>query len=64
MSDTEAQARRVYLIVCRDCDRLDDPLPIPFETAAARGKWAAAHTLGTGHDHWLVFDVPEPRRGD
>jgi hypothetical protein len=46
-----------YLLVCRECfDLDDDPLVIPFESAEARGKWAAAHTRGTGHDRWYVED--------
>lgn len=48
-----------YVLVCRDCGDPDRPLPMPFESAAARGKWAAEHTRGTGHDHWLVLDQPK-----
>lgn len=51
----------IYLINCRDCDdQCSRPLTIPFESAAARGKWASEHTAGTGHSRWLVRD--EPRR--
>jgi hypothetical protein len=54
---TDEQDQRVYyVLVCRDCGDGDDALPIPFESAAARGRWAAAHTQGTGHDRWLVLD--------
>ncbi len=30
-----------YLLVCRECDDPERPLPIPFESPAERGKWAA-----------------------
>ena len=36
-----------------------EPLPMPFESPAERGKWAAAHTAGTGHDSWFVIDQTE-----
>lgn len=51
-----------YLLVCLDCGEVvdDDALVMPFESAEARGKWAAAHRRGTGHDRWWVKD--EPRR--
>lgn len=43
-----------YLLICRECDpKLQ--LPMPFESAEARGKWAAAHTGGTGHDRWWMY---------
>jgi hypothetical protein len=45
-----------YVLVCRLCGNGD--LPMPFESAEARGKWASAHTKGTGHDRWLVVDQP------
>jgi hypothetical protein len=46
-----------YLLVCRACGDLDDdPLVLPFESAEARGRWAAEHTRGTGHDRWYVED--------
>ena len=48
-----------YLLACRQCGDPDRPLPIPFESPAARGKWASGHTAGTGHDRWIVKDVPE-----
>lgn len=44
-----------YVLVCRDCDG-DDPHPIPFPTAAKRGRWASEHTKATGHSSWLVLD--------
>jgi hypothetical protein len=57
-----------YLLVCRQCGDLelgpsgevvsDNALFMLFDTAEARGKWATAHTRGTGHDHWFVFDQP------
>lgn len=46
-----------YVLFCRECDG-DDPLPIPFESAEARGRWASEHTKATGHDRWLVLDQP------
>lgn len=48
-----------YTIVCRECNPdPEDMLIMPFETAQARGEWAAAHTKGSGHDRWLVLDQP------
>lgn len=47
-----------YLIVCRDCGEGDDALVMPFDTAGARGKWAAEHKSGTGHDRWIVTEEP------
>ena len=46
-----------YLLVCRDCG--DGKLVMPFASAAERGKWAAEHTEGTGHDNWFVKDDGE-----
>ncbi|GAY12048.1 hypothetical protein [Pseudonocardia sp. N23] len=49
----------MFLLWCRVCE--PEPSPdnvMPFESPAERGKWAAEHTRGTGHDRWLVFDVP------
>lgn len=43
-----------YVLVCRECRPV---LPIPFESAEERGRWAAEHTRGTGHDQWFVKDV-------
>lgn len=45
------------LLVCRACG--DGDLVMPFESPAERGKWAAAHRNGTGHDSWWVADSPE-----
>lgn len=45
-----------YLLVCLECGDPERPLPIPFGSPAERGKWAAAHTRGTGHDNWRVWD--------
>jgi hypothetical protein len=44
-----------FVLVCRICT---PELPMPFPSAEARGKWAAAHTRGTGHDSWIVIDQP------
>lgn len=49
-----------YLLVCRECGDPERPLPIPFESPAARGKWAAEHTQATGHDRWIVKDERRP----
>lgn len=51
---------RFFLLWCKVCT--PDPQPgnaMPFDSAAERGKWAGAHTRGTGHDSWLVIDTPE-----
>lgn len=44
----------LYVLICRECS---PELPIPFPTPAERGRWAAAHTAGAGHDTWLVIDI-------
>lgn len=50
-------AETFYLLVCRECgDPDDDPVILPFKSAEDRGKWATAHTKGTGHDRWYVKD--------
>jgi hypothetical protein len=33
---------------------------MPFETPAARGKWADRHRDSTGHDRWWCPDITEP----
>jgi hypothetical protein len=43
-----------YLLVCRECGNGD--LVMPFGSPAERGKWAGAHTRGTGHDLWFVTE--------
>jgi hypothetical protein len=45
-----------YVLVCRDCQPL---LPMPFPSAAERGRWAAEHTRASGHDNWFVIDQPD-----
>lgn len=49
-----------YLLVCRECepDQAPGAAVIPFGSAEERGKWAAAHTRGTGHQTWWVHDQP------
>ena len=47
-----------YLLVCLLCE---PRLTIPFLSAEERGKWAAAHRDGTGHDRWQVTE--ETREG-
>jgi hypothetical protein len=44
-----------FVLFCRVCDP-DLEMPIPFTTPEARGRHAAAHRDGTGHDAWLVVD--------
>jgi len=44
-----------YLLICRECGNGD--LAMPFGTPDERGKWAGAHTRGTGHDRWFVTEV-------
>jgi hypothetical protein len=44
-----------FVLICRDCG---GDLPMPFASPEERGRWAAAHRTGTGHDHWLVIDQP------
>jgi hypothetical protein len=51
------RVRVFYLLVCLECEvEPTRPSPIPFESAEARGKWAAEHTRGTGHERWWVED--------
>lgn len=47
-----------YLLACLECapDHADEPVVMPFGSAEERGKWAAAHRDGTGHDRWLVTE--------
>lgn len=52
-----------YVLVCRDCGDPEKPLPMPFSSPEERGKWASAHTKGTGHDRWLVVDQEVPDDG-
>jgi hypothetical protein len=50
---------QVFLLLCRECST---DVPIPFDSAEARGKWAAGHRDATGHDTWWVHDhTPTPR---
>jgi hypothetical protein len=52
---TEAASREFYLLVCRECGSGD--LVMPFGSQEERGRWAGAHTRGTGHDRWFVTDT-------
>ena len=45
----------LFFLSCRECDT-DPEAPIPFDSAEARGKWAAAHRDSTGHDTWWCHD--------
>lgn len=47
---------RTYLLLCLLCE---PPLPMPFGSAEERGKWAAAHRDGAGHDRWCTWDEPQ-----
>jgi hypothetical protein len=47
-----------YLLACLECSGPDDPLIMPFESPATRGRWARSHTAATGHDRWYVKDEP------
>lgn len=57
---SEDTRRVFFLLNCLECDGQSRPLAIPFESAAARGKWASEHTRGTGHNRWIVRDEPRP----
>jgi hypothetical protein len=46
--------RVFYLLICRECGNGD--LVMPFSSPAGRGKWAAGHTAGTGHQRWFVTE--------
>lgn len=46
----------LWCLVCHPVPTADNPMP--FGSAAERGRWAAAHTRGTGHDTWRVIDLP------
>ena len=49
-----------YVLNCQVCDEESGmELDMPFESPADRGRWAAEHKAGTGHDRWLVRDVPK-----
>ena len=63
MSETAASGKVFYVLVCRLCGDPDNPLPMPFESPAERGKWAAGHTAATGHDRWFVLDQPAGSSG-
>lgn len=42
-----------FLLICRQCE---PEIPMPFASAEERGRWAGAHTRGTGHDQWRVWE--------
>jgi hypothetical protein len=66
----QAETATFYLLACRACEEnsgVTDPkewLIMPFGSAEERGKWAAAHSLGTGHDNWWVHDQTEGETRD
>lgn len=47
-----------YVLFCRVCDP-ELEFPHPFTSAETRGRWAAEHKRGTGHDFWLVVEHPD-----
>lgn len=49
-----------YVLVCLKCGTGD--YVITFPSPEERGKWAAEHTRGTGHEEWWVHDHPEGER--
>jgi hypothetical protein len=59
----ESTDQTFYLLVCRDCGDDDGTLVMPFESAQARGSWAARHRQATGHNRWFVEDEIRPREG-
>jgi hypothetical protein len=48
-----------FMLLCTQCGDPAEPLWMPFESAEARGKWAAAHTELAHHDKYRVIDVPK-----
>lgn len=56
MSEPRTEPTIYYVLACLECGDPDEPLLMPFESAAARGKWAAEHTRATGHARWYVKD--------
>lgn len=61
---SEDSDRTFCLLVCHECGDPERPLPIPFDSPAERGKWAAEHTRATGHDRWTVKNERRPVNGD
>ena len=51
-----------FLLVCRECwpEATHESVvgEMPFVSAEERGRWADEHKRGTGHDRWIVLDVP------
>lgn len=50
----ETAHQTAYVLLCRVCGGDN---PIPFPNPEERGRWAAEHTAGTGHDRWWSKDV-------
>lgn len=42
-----------HVLICKECSP-DGDLQMPFTSQEERGRWAAEHTRGTGHDSWFV----------
>jgi len=53
---------KFYLLICRECGNGD--LVMPFGSPDERGKWAGAHTRGTGHDRWFVTETDRRLSGE
>lgn len=54
--ESSPPTRDFYVLWCRVCDP-DLEYDIPFDSPEARGRWAAAHTEGLGHDSWRTEDL-------
>jgi len=50
-----------YIAVCLTCDP-DRTSPTPFRSLRERGRWCTAHTKGTGHFNWMIFDQSPNRK--
>lgn len=46
-----------YLLRCLVCE---PSLDMPFTSAEERGRWSAAHSAGTGHNQWRVWNEYAP----
>ncbi len=51
----------IHVMRCVDCDEAaGEKTVMPFPSPEARGRWAAEHTLGTGHNRWAdVVDLTQ-----
>lgn len=62
MDSEQSTTKIFYLLACLECGDPERPLPMPFGSPSERGKWASAHTRGTGHDRWRVKDEERTER--